>query len=623
MNSLLGEVRSKLGEIYQNVPKTTYEKLMLAYVAFSNRDLVVALKQAVKTIPNKVQGVTITSSISGNAMSLQEIAHGVVDGWQPAIRMCQRNIDNNQAITSDNTAIDILDFIKLESALSNLYASYEHLWQCILWSGYKLEELDRDLKYFRITQPLTSFEIQFEASIVRKERLSSQKTMIAYSPELRKLYIDDKFVRIKRQSKIRVAYEAPIKSAGDKLITWNTQWRIQVIDIMSYFPKKWLEEDHGSGFSILEALEVMRCLMLMANSCFEKFPEDDSAFNLNKLMEFCPRVSSQSLRFALKNATRIEHSKIAKILAFLTATSNQTSDLWCEPLIKVKNEYAILLGALAAPSINRLVEHWFTTFQINLEKKGYTYEESVVNLLNKELYQNPLIEDFDEAIGKRIKLDTEEEFDLLARIEDLIIIGESKSIVTTDSPISKYRTTKILEHAGEQVIRKTKFFKDNIERVFDKLGWNFDSNAEYKFAQCIVNSSQVLVGHKSNGIPVIDEKILKYYFESSKIRILSVPTKDGEHKDLAWYELYRNIKELKDNFETYLCNPPQLNEDEKSFEYRDLVLPYLSENSYKVVKRRLSVKQEEPLAIMRREHKFRVIKSADYESEAPKITVTI
>ncbi|MBF4232808.1 hypothetical protein EA002_24030, partial [Vibrio anguillarum] len=147
--------------------------------------------------------------------------------------------------------------------------------------------------------------------------------------------------------------------------------------------------------------------------------------------------------------------------------------------------------ALGAPSVFRLVEKWADEFGIDLHEKGYTYEETIIEELNDALDSNEFIDDYDKGLSRRIKLGAgkEEEFDLLARIDDLIIVGEAKSIVTTDSEISKYRTSEILQHAGEQVIRKTVFLQDNIEEIFERLDWTYDKNKDYKFAQCILNSS--------------------------------------------------------------------------------------------------------------------------------------
>lgn len=625
VDSLLGDIREKFKELYVSVPDTTYEKLMLAYVSLSNRDVSVAFKLATKEPCMTPQAAVIKSNIAGNELSLSEIAHGSVDGMQLAIRECQRHIDKNIKVAPSLNPLDIMDFIQRESSLSQLYSTYVHLWQCIMWSDYDVKELDQKKKYFTVTQPHTPFEASFEASATRKSRLSGQKTLIAMSPSLQNLFKNDCFVVIKRQNKKRVAIVKAIQTAGNKLITFNTLWQVETLDLQNYFPKEWLIGEYEMGFSISETLDVMRCLMLMAKVSEGNFPENDAAQNLNKLMEFCPRVQTFSLRIALNKATNINSDKILKILNFLTATSSQNSDLWCEPLIKTnENEYAILVSALASPSIMRLVEHWFTSFGIPLEDKGYIFENTVNELLNKQLKQNKLIIDYDAAISKRIKLATgEEEFDLLARIDNMIIIGESKSIVTTDSEISKYRTAKILSHAGKQVSRKTEFLKQNIESIFILLGWKYDRGKEYEIAQCIINSSQIFVGHSFNEIPVIDEKLLKYYFESPKIRIMSVPLKSGGNKDIAWYRLYENIQELKDNFPIYLSNLPQLNDCGDSFKYSDINLPYILDESFKITKKRLVLKSKTPMEIMKREHKFIVVKTDDFDKELSQIKAII
>ncbi|MDP0971733.1 hypothetical protein Q6294_32860, partial [Klebsiella pneumoniae] len=82
-------------------------------------------------------------------------------------------------------------------------------------------------------------------------------------------------------------------------------------------------------------------------------------------------------------------------------------------------------------------------------EKGTTYETRIVDKINSALGTNAFITDYDKAVSKRIKIESiEEEIDLLARIDDLILIGEAKSIVTTDSEISKHRTSEVLQHAG-------------------------------------------------------------------------------------------------------------------------------------------------------------------------------
>ncbi|HGE8474488.1 TPA: hypothetical protein ACGD7V_004103, partial [Serratia marcescens] len=479
-------------------------------------------------------------------------------------------------------------------------------------------------KIFSIEQPKTPFEIAFNISSQRKEKLSSQKALIAIQPDIASVFNGDKFVFIIRDNKKRVAKVAPISNATKELITLNALWRMEELDLESHFPTEWLNHDFGKGFCLSETLSVMRVLMLIANSETEKYPEDDSIFNVNKLREFCPTVQASSLELALCEATDITVVKVSKILDFLTFSSSPTGDLWCQPLVRLKkNKYALLTSALNSPVLFRLFERWANTFEIDLSQKGVIYETKVVDELNSAIRKNEFITDYDSAISKRIKVKTgEEEIDLLARIDDLILIGEAKSIVTTDSEISKFRTSEVLQHAGEQVVRKTAFLKDNLQSVFERLNWNYDENKDYKFAGFIINSSRIFVGHAFNSVPVIDEKILQAYFTSNQINLLTVASQD-KLKTIAWYRLYNNINELKDNFIRYIEFPPQLNDDTKNYEYNEIGFPYMKENSYKISKKYLLFKSGSLLAPMEKEGAFPVIKSDDYELEINNIDVSI
>ena len=633
IDSLLSEVRGKLAELYSQAPKTTYEKLMLSYVASSNRTLAVAIKNTIKEAAANVQNAKganvhaamIEANMMGDQKSLGELAHGAVDGFQLAVRFCLGKIEKSEKLKVSDNPIDEMSFVMQESGLSQLYWGYLHLWQCVLWSDYDLIELDDERKVFSIQQPKSEFEVSFLSSSNRKDRLSGQNTIIASRPMNRSKFLGDKFVMMKRKNKRRVASVANVKDAGDKLITFNAEWRIQELDLQSHYPDKWLTDDYGKGFSLNDSLDVFRCMMLMANTLKDKFPKDDSAFTINKLNEFCPTVPVFSLKRALCEATGLAAEKIDKILDFMTIKASPTSDLWCQPLIKTsKNEYAIVVSALCSPSMFRVFERWVDDLGIDLGEKGYTYEDTVLEELNDSLEKNALITDYDKGISKRIRLDTgEEEFDLLARIDDLVIIGEAKSIVTTDSEISKARAASILEHAGQQVSRKTEFLKDNLQAIFERLGWNYDPSVDYKFAQCILNSGRVFVGYEFDGVPVIDEKILRAYFVSDKVNLFSFPSRQGGTKTIAWLQLYSNLDELKSNFQRYACNPTQLNEDADCFEYNVNKFPYMTEDSYKVIKNYLVLKQRSPIEMLEREHHFPVVKSDDFDAELASVDVVM
>ena len=240
--------------------------------------------------------------------------------------------------------------------------------------------------------------------------------------------------------------------------------------------------------------------------------------------------------------------------------------------------------------------------------------------MNSALAENPTILDFDNAVSRRIKLtNAEEEIDLILRIGNLILIGEAKSIVTTDSPISNYRTIETLKHAAAQVRRKTEFVQSNLEAIFKKLNWGYDGNTEYEFASCIINSGRMYVGFDIEGIPVCDEKVLLKYFQESEVPIASIFDENRETKHLAWITLYSNFDELKNNLSTYLSNPPQIFERKEHLEYKTITLPYQTEDSYKVEFKRFIPKEIAVKDRVEIDHPFPIGKIYNYDEEIKKI----
>ncbi|MEZ8358807.1 hypothetical protein AB6C40_00785 [Vibrio splendidus] len=625
VNTLLSEIRGMLDSIYLKAPKITNEKLMLAYVAMSNRELAVAMKAAFEEARPNAFGIKINANYMGNTLTLQEISHGCVDGLQPALRMCQKRIDDNQPIQASKQPLDPMVFIRNEIDLSQLYELYSHVWQCLFWSNYDFIPVDADKNIYCVMQPATDFEYSFESSAIRRERLGSQKRHIANDTIIQSIFSNDKYLVTRRRGKRKLVDVLNVKDADEMVRSRNTYWQITVTDMLKYYPQEWLTEDYGKEFSIKDVLTVFRCLMLLAGDLMDKFPDNDGAFNLNKLLEFCPTIPAFKLKMALVKATGLDAVRVSNILNFVTFKADKTCDLWCQPLIKKSNnEYAISVSALVSPVMTRLIERWAVELKIDLGKKGYQYEETVVKMLNEQLEQNEIVDDYDPAVGKRIKLATgEEEFDLLARIDDLIIVGEFKATLTVDSEVMKQRTAETLEYAGVQVNRKTKFLQENIEAIFDRLGWTYDATKQYRFAQCIVNSAQMFIGYEFDGIPVVDEKILKAYFESNVMSLMSLPSENGEMRDIAWYELYEDIEELKKNLQIYLSKPPQLSEINDSFEYSNVRLPPISKDSYKIVQRRFVLKDASPTSRMEQEHNFRVFKSTDYDEKIAKMDMVI
>ncbi|WP_415776297.1 hypothetical protein ACMYQ1_09815 [Shewanella oncorhynchi] len=619
--NLLEEVRKELQILYkEQTPRITNNQLIMAYLSLSNRDRSIVAKSLSKCNFN-IHSSTNSNNAMGNEITLQEISDGAVDGLEKAIFLCKMRINNSQELFEGTDPVTDLEFITKESYFSQLYGMYENYWHAILWNDYELIECDHENKIYMVKQPMDKYEIGSFVSQIRKSRLGAHSAVIAIHSDIQCLYNKDKYISIVKNGRKKELVCLSIKSADDEIRAMNSDWRTKSFFLSDNFGADVLDCQNKLGFSINESLEVFRNLMLLSIIFTNKYPYDDSFSNLKKLSQYCPKVDKIELRNSLKKSTGFELDKIDGILNFIEYKALKKQDLWCHPIISISTQqYALSTSALITPVILRVVEHWLVALDISFQDKGLAYEGLIIDGVNSAIKMNHYIKDFNSAVSRRIKLkEAEEEIDLILRIGNVILIGEAKSIVTTDSPISNYRTVEILKHAASQVKRKTAFVENNLEKVFEKLNWEYDCSKEYVFSKCILNSGRMYVGFDIDGIPVCDEKILLKYFRDNKVSLASFYDEvTGVEKCLAWAELYNNIEELENNLDLYLKNPPQIFENVEHFEYKTTRLPCLNEGSYKILFKRFIPKNLKINDRIKAVNIFPVRKIENYESEIEK-----
>ncbi|WRH94368.1 hypothetical protein RCC30_11235 [Pseudomonas fluorescens] len=311
-------------------------------------------------------------------------------------------------------------------------------------------------------------------------------------------------------------------------------------------------------------------------------------YNHKKLAEFSSKASKNELLLATAKASGIKYAKAKLILEFIIF-NDQARDLWSHPILEISHDKLIFLtSALSTPVLVRVVEHWLAELKVELTNKGTHYEEVSLSEINKNLLSNKLLPKPISALSKRLKLKSgaEEEIDLILNLGNVILIGEAKSIVTTDSSISYYRTYSTLKGATDQARRKALFFSSNIEEIFEIFGWTYDPSISHQIFPVVLNSNKIHSGFPINGVPVVDEQILARYFSSNTFPLISVKRDDKFHH-LGWFKLYENYEELQNNINSYLMHPPQLSEGRESLVYKTMKIPQLNDFSPKIEYTRL------------------------------------
>jgi hypothetical protein len=619
-NELLSDIRTALGELYNQAPKLTRKKLIQSHCAISNRDRksIVINQFPPDSSENNLLTATTKNTPLGNEVSLQEVADGCVDGIQKAIQFL---INKKEEVIQGDNPLEIFEFLKRESYLSQCYGNLEGLWQGIVYGTYELNILDKKNKIIEIKQIDSPEAFGFEISLMRKMKLLAHSALHYTSPQIQKFFINDKYLELTGKGKNKKIRVREIAKSSDAIKFSNTAFKASVLNTSTFFPENFLFTEHGgAGFTLMEVLDVFRVIGLMAEIASDNFPKNDGVHHYSELMAFNITVKQHELCRNITNATGLEYPKVSKIIYFLTFKGEKNEDLWCHPLIMHDSqEFVVLYSSISSPNFYRLIEHWLVKLEVDIGDKGYSFEDKLIENISDSLIESNKLISFEMPVSKRIKLENdEEEIDFIMKVGRKIIVGEAKSIVTTDSPISKYRTLNVLKKASAQAKRKLKFVQDNVADVFRKLDWEF-TDEKLDYIPIIFNSNKAMVGFKVDDVPVCDELIFSSYFNKDKIPLFS----DDTGRALAWFKLYKDEKELVENLDKYLANPPQVNMNSENYRYDSMRLPLIKDSSYKLMVTRLIAKNMQKEDYLKSNNDFVLEKSDDYNQKIAEMDIMV
>lgn len=618
-NTLLSELRAKIKELYKTQPNASISQLLRAYCGMANRDRAIIAKPDVNRLFD-LFSITTSSNILKNEISHQEIADGCVDSIRCAI---SATIKKSPETKSDAVKTDAFLFMQNELHISQLYETLEDYWRALVWGEYAFIITDKIKNIYEIRQIASNLTISHESSQIRKIKNAAHAATFLMDKYVLAAFKNDSCVVLRREGKNKKLLVKAIGQLDETYQITNAQFKLQVSYIIENFPTGFLDSDHGNqGFTILDIIDVFRVLVILSEVSLQTFPHNDGVFSLKKATEFSPKITLIELVRGISKATKFDIDKCTKIISFLTFRAERDEDLWCYPIVDLgNNELTYLVAALVSPIMQRVVEHWIVKMKLDSANKGFSYERIVLDAINLKLNKNPIFQDYDPAVSYKFKLakDRDEEIDLIFRFGRIVIVGEIKSIVTTDSAISLYRTNEIITGAAKQAKRKMQFVSDNSEKVFEKLGWHYNSELKYEFVPLVINSNSICVGSIVNEVPVCDLLIVSKYFSSNIIPLISV----DENKHIAWFDIYEDFNEAQSNIKKYLKKPPQISLTSDDFEFKTIRLPVVSEKSPKIQFTRLLKKEVDIANLISREFSFSVSLSSDFRDISKNFDIII
>lgn len=488
------------------------------------------------------------------SFSIEEIAIGTVDGM--FYNILGHLKDNEPEIQHSFNDEHVIESIKLENMLSQLYYNFEQYWNSILYGQMSFSKVGDEIKLRGIPELMIPYVI----SNNRRAKLHVSN-MLTYNS----IFLDA------IQNKIFLTFNGK-SVAYDKFKNLNIRNKntilmnhISFIDkTIEFFP----ENLPNKSFTIFDVIQVFVQLSSLCNDLLSGLPKNDEIKKngVAKLKKYSPTINVNQLINKLSKVLNTSKPKIIEILDLLTFTGEfkknaPRADLWRSPLIKLnEDEYLIVIEPILHPVGVRCFEGWLQNLGVSLDIKGAEFESFIKQGIKDNISENPLKLSYDIMELEAKNSDTlringeEEEIDLLLRIDNLIVLAEAKCVSTADSSISYWHTLKAIKKGSEQAERKLRFVQRNFIDICRKLNWEFDAEAEYKFQPLVIVSSGIGAGFDLFGTPIIDTTILNNYLRSPIYPLVSL----DHDNHLAYLKLYETTSDFVSNFKTYVTHPPAI-----------------------------------------------------------------
>lgn len=622
-NQLLADIRSEIDKLYQDkFPGTSLNRMLELYCCVSNRDIAIASNTIKEKLSNgsSIHSLVLDNNAAGNALSGEEVTVGAVDGLQPAIRGCLYKLKGGNEIAAGKNRIKPVDFIRHEAILSNLYSSYEQYFQALVWGDYSYSKEGSKIS---IQQQASSKELALEVSNLRKSRSQIRHALSAAQADAIKIFHGKhNYIKIDfKKSGDAHLIITPIEKAPLQLQAENASLFLSMHDAMETFPKELTSKNIGHlEFCLKEALEVLKHLSLISKQFAHKFTQHDiDIFSANQILSYLAQLSRRDLIHAVAKATKLSNSKTRQIIDFIVFSGEPKQDLWSHPIIETrKGKLSFILGAASSPIMQRVLEHWLAECFSNddIKEKGRTHEEAVCKSINSIIPSNKIIADYSPCISTTVTLnEKKEEIDLLVRIGSVILVGELKSIFTSDNPRSHFRAYEKLEFGANQAKRKATFIQTDLDSVFKQIHWNYDSTKKYKIIPIVISNNKTFSGFPINDVPVVDELILGNYLKQNTSPIISYYDPEKQKTvHTAVYRLYESFEQLQENLSKYLLLPPVIEGESENFISENTQLPGTSfENEIIEFSRLVYSKLTDANNKLENSKSFPVEKSSDHD----------
>ncbi|STX39612.1 hypothetical protein [Legionella feeleii] len=478
-----------------------------------------------------------------------------------AIKHC---LDANLSSKTPNSLRSLPDQI----SLSSLYEAYSKL-----WNGIMYQQLEFQINSAKHILEFREKADDLKLACVRAQTRRLRRSLNDYISLRNANNYKDVYLDICLNGRKRKIFKS--KNNTD-LDNYNLSLISQYVSFLETYPETLLKETNTKGFCIYEVIEIYRNISILSFSIQKQLSERKDSDNCEF---YAPILNKTQIAKSLQSITKYPYYKINNILDFLTYEAYGKKDLWSHPIISLAEERIVLLSTpLIDGVLNRIVEKWLELLGKTQAEKGILFQFTIGNKVRSSLEKSQFREDSSVEFCQKIKLNKEEEeIDIIIKVGKLILIGEVKSRVTTDSYVSQYWALNTLDKASGQATRKSKFVEKNLKAFFKRFNWIYSETIGYEVHPIVITDNHAELGSKLFGVPIVDFHILTDFFSQNYFTLYA-----EDENPIIKLILYSTKEEAYDNLMKYLSTPPQMNSIGSFVETKETEITYLTNPIYKI-----------------------------------------
>ena len=291
----------------------------------------------------------------------------------------------------------------------------------------------------------------------------------------------------------------------------------------------------------LTVAELLRCYALLHTIADQLFRESGNLF---------PRITQDDLTQRL---VRCGVSTPAAQAFLTTAIFRRSSrDLYDAPLIRCADGTLMLFGwTMLHLDLPKVVLSSMSRQDAYIDDKGSSFEKRIIELLAAQGFDSKNVHV--QRGADRATYD----YDVVFSWDDYVFLFECKNrSLPGDSPIAMY----YFNHSIGSHVKQVQRLRKGLEEHSDILSERYPSAVGKKQIFCVVHGLP-FARHPIDGICFSDESLIRRFFESPSLGIISAPLKKNTGMAATKLELARlwaGSKPTAEEFARYLADPPQI-----------------------------------------------------------------